>query len=263
LARNSGYAVFPCLPNKRPACPHGFMDASKDPANIATLWRRYSGPLIGIATGEASGFDVLDVDCGDWPPNAKPELIEKRESARAWWRANEHRIPPTRTYRTQSGGMHLYYRHADGIKNSASKIAQGIDTRGTGGYAISWFAAGYECLDHTPATPWPDWLLNLATAPPAAPPAPSRSIFGFAAHGSPANDGAVAGALRKVATAPEGERNAILHWASCRLGERVAAGQITPPAPRTCSSGQPPTPACPNTKPAPPPAQACGGQQHE
>ena len=37
---------------------------------------------------------------------------------------------------------------------------------------------------------------------------------------------AIDGALRLVVTAAEGERNAVLHWAACRLGERVRAGQI-------------------------------------
>jgi hypothetical protein len=37
---------------------------------------------------------------------------------------------------------------------------------------------------------------------------------------------AIAGVLRLVANAAEGERNAVLHWAACRLGERALAGQI-------------------------------------
>ncbi len=63
LARNCGYKVFPCrVHDKRPTCPHGFRQASNDPAEIARLWRRYPGGLIGIATGQASGIDVLDID---------------------------------------------------------------------------------------------------------------------------------------------------------------------------------------------------------
>ena len=78
LARNCGYSVFPCRHNKRPACPHGFLDAVSDPVEVRPLWRRYPGPLIGVACGDASGISVLDVDI-------------KADDARAWWFQNQHR----------------------------------------------------------------------------------------------------------------------------------------------------------------------------
>ena len=68
LARNAGWAVFPCsLPKKLPTIPkdrggNGFHDATTQPDRIADLWRRGFGDLIGIATGKVSGVDVLDVD---------------------------------------------------------------------------------------------------------------------------------------------------------------------------------------------------------
>jgi hypothetical protein len=69
LARTCGYAVFPMrlVGNKKlPTRPekdggHGFKDATKDPDGIAWLWQHWPGPLIGIATGPASGISVLDV----------------------------------------------------------------------------------------------------------------------------------------------------------------------------------------------------------
>src|SRR5690242_9476568 len=121
LARNCGYAVFPCREDKKPATPHGFKDASKDPDEIAELWRRFPGDLIGVATGAASGVSVLDVDV-------------KHDAARAWWRQHEQLLPTTRTYRTRGGGMHLYFRHSDGVKNTEGILAEGVDTRGSGGY---------------------------------------------------------------------------------------------------------------------------------
>jgi hypothetical protein len=58
--RNCDYAVFPCSQSKTPSRPkkdggRGFHDASKDPDEIAQLWRRWPGPLIGVATGAVSG----------------------------------------------------------------------------------------------------------------------------------------------------------------------------------------------------------------
>lgn len=219
LARNRGYAVFPCRSapgkewDKTPAWPkreggQGFKDASVDPDRIAWLWRNWGGPLIGIATGAVSGFDVLDLDA-------------KHQDACAWYHTNKPRLTPTQVYRTRSGGMHRYFSHAEGVRNSASRFVKGIDVRGDGGYVICWFAAGLPCLDSAPLAPWPDWLLKLVLPPPPAPSAPpgKRDV--------PLNpDYAIAGIVRRVANAAEGERNVLLNWGAWRLGSRVLAGEL-------------------------------------
>jgi hypothetical protein len=208
LARNCGYHVFPVLENKRPATIHGFQDASSDADAIADLWRKYPAPLIGIATGEVSGIDVLDIDV-------------KHAIALLWWDAAFKRIPPTRTYRTRSGGHHCYFQHAAGISNTQSKLARGVDSRGDGGYAIYWFAAEFECLGHAPVAPWPTWLRDcLLWQPPKVVPRPYVSSPDHA-------DKAINGISCVVANAREGERNRALFWAACRLAERVSAGQIS------------------------------------
>jgi hypothetical protein len=212
LVRNTGYAVFPCKEDKTPATRNGVHNASNDPARVANLWEVSPGPLIGIATGAASGVDVLDIDSGRHP------------EADAWWKAatsGEIRpsILPTRVYRTRSGGLHAYYRHTPGVVNTASKLARGVDTRGCGGYAIYWFAAGCPCENEAPPSPWPAWLLNaLFWKPPPKPVFSGKRIE----HA----DKAINGALRLVRQAAVGERNKVLHWAACRLAERTAAGQI-------------------------------------
>jgi hypothetical protein len=90
VAGELGLPVFPCRADKRPACVHGFRDATRDPAAIRELWRRHPGPLIGVPTGAASGIDVLDVD--------------PRHGGHMWLDWNANRLPPTRTHRTRSGG---------------------------------------------------------------------------------------------------------------------------------------------------------------
>jgi hypothetical protein len=152
LARTCGYSVFPCRHNKRPACPHGFLDAVSDLVEVRTLWRRYPGPLIGVATGAASGISAVDVDI-------------KSDSARAWWFENEHRFPATRTFRTRSGGLHAVFQHVPGVRNVQGDPVPGVDVRGQGGYVIWWFAAGHECLDHTAPAPWPAWLSRFFWPP--------------------------------------------------------------------------------------------------
>jgi hypothetical protein len=152
LAQNCGYHVFPCGDDKKPAISkreggNGFLDASRDPDTINRMFSRRNASLIGIATGIRSGFDVLDVDV-------------KHDAARAWLIAAKGRIPTTRTYQTRSGGFHILFRHAEGVHNTESHIAKGIDTRGEGGYVIFWYGAGFPCTDHSPIADWPDWLLE-------------------------------------------------------------------------------------------------------
>jgi hypothetical protein len=199
LARNCGYAVFPCNDDKTPACPHGFKNASTEPDRITRLWRDHPGPLIGVVTGPRSGISVLDID-------------QKHASGVAWWQDMHSLLLPTRVFRTRSGGLHLVMQHRDGVKNTQAKIALGVDTRGEGGYFIYWFAAGFECLDQSPPAPWPAWLL-AETAPkrPTADDAGSRG----GSWGNGFN-----GILRRLGNAREGERNAVLYWSACRLAER-------------------------------------------
>jgi hypothetical protein len=206
LARNRGWSVFPCRNDKKPACPRGFKDAATDPSAITELWRSHPGPLIGIATGAVSGCSVLDVDI-------------KYQAALAWWQDNHAQLPQTRTFRSRSGGLHLFLQHVAGVRNTQSKLCPGLDTRGDGGYIIYWFAAGFECLDNSPLAHWPGWL--LAQLLPESKPASSE-------HRPRRDRGqpAIEGVLRTVATAMEGERNARLYWGACRLGERVRAGLL-------------------------------------
>ena len=80
LARNSKYAVHPVKADKTPATVHGCKDASTDPDQITRLWQKWPAPLIGVATGVASGVSVLDLDL-------------KYPSSVRWWRAHCERLP--------------------------------------------------------------------------------------------------------------------------------------------------------------------------
>jgi hypothetical protein len=203
LAR-TGHAVFPVRTDKTPATPHGFKDAVANPEAARDLFRRCPAPLIGVATGETSGFDLLDLDA--------------RHGATAWWLENRHRIPATRTHRSRSGSLHLLFQHSPGVRNSESRIGPGVDTRGDGGFAIWWPAAGLPVLSDVPLAPWPAWLLEaLQSRPLPRDPGPLRVP----------DDRALAGLVRIVATASDGQRNRLTYWAACRAGEGVATGILS------------------------------------
>jgi len=130
--------IFPCNLAKEPLTAHGFKDAKRG----ARGWKAW--PLVGFPTGARSGFDVLDVD----------------PRGREWFDENFDALPTTLAHETQRG-LHLLFKHAKGLGCSSGKIAEGIDVRSTGGYAIYWPATGLPIDDH-PVCEWPDWLLAEA-----------------------------------------------------------------------------------------------------
>ena len=140
-----GLPVFPLRStDKRPAVKRGFKAASTDPGDIARMFADPAAGLIGIPTGPLSGFDVLDID--------------PRKNGLEWLAANKSRLPDTRQHHTRSAGLHFLMQHAPGLRNSASKIAPGVDIRADGGYVVWWPAAGFHTTGSGWA-PWPDWLL--------------------------------------------------------------------------------------------------------
>lgn len=210
LARG-GLVVFPCCEDKRPTCRWGDV-ASNKPDAVAMLWRTYPGPLIGVVTGVASGFDVLDLDWG--------------KGGDDWHAEHCARLPRTRVHRTRSGGLHLLFRHRDGTRNSAGKIARGVDVRGDGGYIIWWPAYGLEILDRSPAALWPAWLAEMAL--PSPPPvADLRKIENGLRDADRYVQGAVRAAVASVASCQEGGRNQTLNAETYALGRFIAGGHLT------------------------------------
>jgi hypothetical protein len=129
---------FPCNAEKAPLVPHW---------KIALPVRKgfdRDWPLVGIPTGKRSGIDILDVDI---------------EGA-AWF--NEMPLPATRHQFTRSGGIHLFFRHAEGLRCSVSRIADGIDVRADGGYVIDWHREGLPTAWPDLIVDWPEWLLERA-----------------------------------------------------------------------------------------------------
>jgi hypothetical protein len=149
---------FPCLPDKKPACPNGFKAATLPMHGLATLWATHPGELVGVPTGPASALAVLDVDIA--------------KGGDVWWGTNRDRLPSTRMHETRSGGLHVLFNHRPGLKCSVAKIGPGIDVRAEGGYIVWWPASGFTVVDH-PIADWPEWLTPSEPAPPAPPRRPA------------------------------------------------------------------------------------------
>lgn len=129
-----GSKIFPCVAGgKTPATKDGWHEASDDPAQIAEWQEANPDFNWAVATGLSDLF-VIDVD-----PNGLD-----------WWVKLLERDPAIRTavdaayqVRTPRGGLHIYFR-GEG-PSTASRIAEGIDTRGgikrdgkivSGGYVL-------------------------------------------------------------------------------------------------------------------------------
>jgi len=205
-----GFPVFPCAATKQPTCPHGFLDATRDPAAVRSLWRDHPGPLIGVPTGRATGIFVLDVDTA------------KHDTAVDWLERHAPYLPETRSHRTQSGGLHLLFKHRPGLRNTQARLALGVDTRGDGGYVLWWPAAIEHGHHRAPLAELPEWLVEALTPPPPETrPAAQRPKTPDAAKAK------IEGIVGTVAAACEGQRNSLAYWGGCRLAELAKQAVIT------------------------------------
>lgn len=151
-------------PGKHPRTIHGLHDASKSPAQVAAWWKRWPDSNVGVVTGKASGFVVVDMDVKPATGKDGPARLAELEKANG-------PIPPTMASVTGGGGRHLLFAFPEGeLNNSNDRIGLGIDVRGSGGYIVappSVHASGRvytwdEGALARPLAPLPPWLLERA-----------------------------------------------------------------------------------------------------
>lgn len=111
---------------------------------------------LGFVTGER--FWVLDID------------LDKQGALESWERLKSTGLPMTRTHRTGSGGLHLFFERPDfEVTNSPGRLRDegyvGVDVRGTGGQVAlppsRNLNGTYEVLFDEPIAAAPEWLLDL------------------------------------------------------------------------------------------------------
>jgi hypothetical protein len=209
-AQNDGLYVFPLAPRgKTPLTSHGLEDATTELLTIETWWARWPEANVAIRTGD---LIVIDED----RPGALSELAQS---------AGEE-IPETRIARTGKG-RHYYFVQPAGqrIRNTAGKLAPGIDTRGDGGYVVAPPSihpdGGIYAWESTAApVVLPEWIVaKLATAE-------RKTSTTLLDRSTPYGQRALEAEVHAVATAPEGTRNDRLNEAAFALGQLAASGEV-------------------------------------
>ncbi|MBA3831639.1 MAG: AAA family ATPase [Chthoniobacterales bacterium] len=158
-----GVKVFPIVPGgKLPATTNGWKEASDDPEQIAA-WQRINPDFNWAVACGLSGIFVFDID---------PAGLD-------WWAKLLERDPAIRVavdnafqVRTPRGGLHIYFR-GEG-PSTASRIAEGIDTRGgilkdgeiiSGGYVVlpgsRTDKGSYEALPGGTVAPLPSYVAAI------------------------------------------------------------------------------------------------------
>lgn len=124
----AGKAVFPCGSDKAPLVR--WKDAATSDLNQIAKWGQlWPQSMIGLPCGAGNDLTVIDLDTD-------------KETGEALGEASMNQLGLGHlltgpSVRTPSGGMHLYFRHWDGARNSAGKLGHGIDVRAEGGYVIA------------------------------------------------------------------------------------------------------------------------------
>ncbi len=142
---------------KKPILLDWVNQASCDTGVIAEWCNEYPGCNFGVATGEASGFFVLDVD----PSKGGLEALAALE-------AEHGDLPHGPEQQTGSGGYHYLFQLPDfPVTNSVERLGKGLDIRGNGGQIVispsvtekgpyQWVTAPWDA----PAPPAPEWILS-------------------------------------------------------------------------------------------------------
>lgn len=205
LIQKHGFSVFP-LKGKQPLTKHGFKDATRDPLQVQAWAKRFPSANVGIATGEASGIVVIDID----DMNALAQL----------------NLPPTLTVTTGKGQHHYYRLNGQAIPNSAGSLAKGVDVRGNGGYVVGPGSqhpdtkSFYRVLEDLPIAPLPGFLAaKLAKQTPLS--------AGHARDNKAYLEATVRAACQDIETCLQGGRNDLLVRKAYHLGRYIGGGLLS------------------------------------
>lgn len=173
-----GWKVFPLHTMKHSICSCGNQNcksAAKHPhikewqkycsnqsIEIKNWWQQWPDANIGLATGSASGFFVVDID----PRHGGKESLQQL--------VRDHGMfPRTLASNTGGGGYHLLFNEPNIKISNRTNVLPGIDVRGEGGYIVappSYHQSGAQYtwtkdLKDCSIQDAPDWLMEMLLRP--------------------------------------------------------------------------------------------------
>jgi hypothetical protein len=168
-----GYAerswkIFPLRNRgKEPRTANGVKDATSDAHQIEKWWTAWPTANIGLALGDPSGVDALDIDPRHGGDEEFDELLAGRE------------LIDTSESQTGGGGRHIFFKHHPQASNNPN-LRPGVEFRSTGYYVVlppSIHPSGNPYIwdleygfEEIGAADLPDWLLEeMKTASPLSP----------------------------------------------------------------------------------------------
>ncbi len=187
---------------KHPRTKHGLLEATTDAETIRAWWRQWPDANIGVATGD--GILVVDVD----PPDGERSLARLQD---------DHEPLPATAETITGRGRQLSFSTPPGLKlrNTVSKLGDGLDTRADGGYVVAppslhYLGKRYSLGNTLPIAPAPPWLVAELQKPDAA-------ALGSNGHPARISQGRrhnhllkAAGAMRRKGMSPEAIEKGLL-----------------------------------------------------
>lgn len=189
-----GWCLTPL--NKKIPVNKGWQKAPRPTEQQVRDWIQM-GYGLGVRTGPASGIVVLDLDPGaEWTPDMFPDAALVKTPR----------------------GFHLIYAATDPCpKNSAGKLAKGVDVRGAGGQIALPGTDDRPWIRDVPPPPWPF---------PVETPRPKARAEPRAAGSNAWANKALNVECEQLAAAQEGTRHDRLNIAAFNLGQIVAGGAL-------------------------------------
>lgn len=215
-----GWYVFPLSENSK--IPPKGMDsweakATNDPIEVTEMWNAYPDRNVGLATGP-SGLCVLDFDAAK-SPQEKSGIEAFREVYPG------RKLPGTYTVRTAGGGWHLYYLAPSPLRNTASKLAERVDTRAQGGYVVAPGSvidgSSYTATAWPPVQTLPEWIIKALEDTPVV-----RSDIKPKGDSTAYALAALKSECEALANTREGGRNHAANRAAWNVSRFVARGEL-------------------------------------
>jgi len=168
-----GFQCFPLRPHDKTPVVKWADVATAEENMLVGWWENNPDANIGIACGKRSGCVVIDIDAAHGGYESL-EILQEQYG----------KLPETLTAITGGGGEHLFFKHPGiEIRNSAGRLAPGIDIRGDGGYVVATPSVHpngnpYKWANDLPLADMPQWMIDsLKDIPAQSVPVSSNGVI--------------------------------------------------------------------------------------